>query len=66
MGKMSKREEIFWKVLVFFAGVMIGAMAYAILVPARTTKEKCSNGRSTQVQQGVEYKTYMPALDNCK
>lgn len=63
---MNKTEKVFWGVLLFLAGAAIGAMAYAIIVPPKTVSERCNDGRSTQTENGVEHKTYIPALDNCK
>ena len=66
MVKMNNVEKAFWGVLIFLAGAAIGAIVYAILVPPKKAQDPCNSGRSTQVQNGVEYKTYIPALDNCK
>ena len=66
MSKVNNVEKAFLVVLIFLAGAAIGAIVYAILVPPRKVQDPCDSGRSTQVQNGVEYKTYIPALDNCK
>lgn len=66
MARATKAETVFWIVLSFFAGAVIGALAYAFMMPPKTTVECKDNGRSTQVKDGVEYHTYIPALDNCK
>lgn len=63
---MSKAEKVFWGVLLSLAGVAVGALAYAILAPPRQSVECKETGRSTQVVDGMEYKTYIPALDKCK
>lgn len=63
---MNKTEKVFWGVLLFLAGAAVGALSYAILAPPRQSAECKETGRSTQVENGVEYKTYIPALDKCK
>lgn len=63
---MSKTEKVFWGVLLFLAGAAVGALAYAILAPPKQKVECNETGRSTQVENEVEYKTYIPALDKCK
>lgn len=63
---MSKAEKVFWGVLLFLAGAAVGALSYAILVPPKQKVECNETGRSTQVIDGVEYKTYIPANDKCK
>lgn len=63
---MNKAEKVFWGVLLFLAGAAVGALAYAILAPPRQSVECKETGRSTQVIDGMEYKTYIPALDKCK
>ena len=63
---MNKTEKVFWGVLLFLAGVAVGALSYAILAPPRQSVECKETGRSTQVENGVEYKTYIPANDKCK
>jgi len=66
MSRATKVEIAFWIALSFAAGVVIGALAYAIMTPPKTAVGCKDNGRSTQVKDGVEYHTYIPALDNCK
>lgn len=63
---MSKTEKVFWGVLLFLAGAAVGALVYAILAPPKQKVECNETGRSTQVIDGVEYKTYIPANDKCK
>ena len=63
---MGKAEKVFWGVLLFLAGAVAGALTYALLTPPKQKTECNETGRSTQVIDGVEYKTYIPALDKCK
>ena len=63
---MSKAEKVFWGVLLFLAGAVVGALAYALLTPSKQKVECNETGRSTQVIDGAEYKTYIPANDKCK
>lgn len=61
---MSKAEKIFWVVLILSAGIMVGAIVQMLLTPSKPTPA-CNDGHSTQVVDGVVYKTYTPALDDC-
>ena len=62
---MSKIEKIFWGALILAAGVVIGAVVASLLAPAKKASE-CFDGHSTQISNGVGYKTYIPALDTCE
>ena len=63
---MSKAEKVFWGVLLFLAGMMVGALVYALLTPPKKV-EKCEEtGRSTQVVGDNVYYTYLPELNKCK
>lgn len=59
------KEKIFWGALAITAGIIGGAVAACLLSPRSKTVE-CNDGRSEQVEDGVRYKTYIPALDECK
>lgn len=61
---MSKAEKIFWVVLIFVTGIVMGVIVQILVSPAKATPS-CEDGHSTQVENGTIYKTYVPALDNC-
>ena len=65
---MTKVEKVFWFVLLFLAGAIIGAVAYAVLCPPHTTPKTTDcekNGTSIQVTEDTIYTSYVPALDEC-
>lgn len=64
---MSKTEKVFWGILLFLAGAIIGAVAYAVFCPPRTIDHTdCrDNGMSIQADGNKVTTTYMPALDKC-
>lgn len=66
MSRKQKAEVTFWMVILFAVGVIIGAVAYAVLCPPRESKRSCSeNGKSVQVEGTKRITSYIPALDKC-
>lgn len=63
---MNKAEKVFWGILLFLAGMMVGALAYALLMPPKRTEKCTETGRSSQVVGDNVYYTYLPELDKCK
>lgn len=62
-----KFEKFITHAIAFLLGMAVAiiiAMVLAMAEPAK--KPACNDGYSTQVENGIEYKTYIPALDTCK
>lgn len=68
---MNKSEKVFWTILVFLTGLVLGAVIWSILEPPVLEEQACThNGKSMQIEQDgddiIVYDTYIPALDECK
>ena len=63
--RVNKTEKVFWVLLIIIALVMVMFVFLVSADPPRHTR-KCNDGTSTQVQDGVVYKTYIPELNECK
>lgn len=64
-GKM-KVDKFLSYLVVFLVGAAIATIVAACVVasvPAK--KQPCKDGHSTQIENGVKYETYIPALDEC-
>ena len=60
--------RLFWGVLLFTAGMAIGAMGYALLSPPKAPANPSDclrNGWTFQVEGNVGYTSHVPALDEC-
>ena len=59
---MKKLEKVFWGVLIFGCGMIVGAVLYAIGTPR---KVECNSGIIEEIKDGKKVRTYLPALDTC-
>lgn len=50
----------------FLAGVLVGIILAGVLMSPKLHEMDCDDGYSEQVEDGVVYKTYIPALDTCR
>lgn len=53
-------------IIIFLLGVLVGIFVAGLRMSPTFHKIDCNDGMSEQVENGVLYKTYTPALDTCK
>lgn len=50
----------------FLGGMVVGIIFAGVMVSPQFHKPNCDDGKSVQIEDGVEKHTYAPALDTCK
>ncbi len=63
---MKKIDALTALTLILIGGAFATLMFVIISLHQPAPVEKCKDGWSTQTENGVVYKTYIPELDECK